>query len=366
MIANPKVPCKSSDLFDIMKDYLGKNMNLARIKFVTLMILAMCKVQTVSLYRLATAFESEAESLSSMRRIQRFLSGYTLNLNLIARIIFHLLPHKGPYVLSMDRTNWQFGHFDINALVLGITYKGVAFPILFRLLPKRGNSNTKERIQIMERFVSLFGKSSIQCLVADREFVGEAWLEYLNGEQIPYHLRIRENFKVMDPRTGKTVKAWWMFNHLRLGEFEHKMRIYYVNNQLCYLSGVRLKNQEGKPELQIIVSFNKPEEATASYKERWQIETAFRAMKTSGFNIEDTHLTDIDRIERLFALMTIAFTWAYLVGIYKDANICPIRFLKHGRRAKSFFKYGLEEIAEVLSNPFKKEKFSIFKILSCT
>ena len=53
MIANPKVPCKSSDLFDIMKDYLGKNMNLARIKFVTLMILAMCKVQTVSLYRLA-------------------------------------------------------------------------------------------------------------------------------------------------------------------------------------------------------------------------------------------------------------------------------------------------------------------------
>jgi len=44
MIANPKVYCKSSDLFDIMKDYLGRNMNLARIKFVTPIILAMCKV----------------------------------------------------------------------------------------------------------------------------------------------------------------------------------------------------------------------------------------------------------------------------------------------------------------------------------
>jgi len=32
------------------------------------MILAMCKVPTVSLYRLATAFEAEVESLSSMRR----------------------------------------------------------------------------------------------------------------------------------------------------------------------------------------------------------------------------------------------------------------------------------------------------------
>lgn len=123
---------------------------------------------------------------------------------------------------------------------------------------------------------------------------------------------------------------------------------------LCKLSAVlpfqaRLKNQDGKVELQIIVSFNKPEE-------RWQIETAFIEMKTSGFNIEDTHLADIDRIERLFALMTIAFTWAYLVGIYKDANIKPIRILKHGRRAKSLFKYGLEKIEEVISNPFKKEK----------
>ncbi|MBQ8674004.1 MAG: hypothetical protein IJ511_08150, partial [Bacteroides sp.] len=47
----------------------------------------------------------------------------------------------------------QFGSFDINALVLGVTYKGVAFPLLFRLLPKRGNSNTLERKQIMERFI---------------------------------------------------------------------------------------------------------------------------------------------------------------------------------------------------------------------
>jgi len=113
-----------------------------------------------------------------------------------------------------------------------------------------------------------------------------------------------------------------------------------------------LKNQDGKVELQIIVSFNRPEEAASSYKERWQIETAFKAMKTSGFNIEDTHLANIDRIERLFAIMTIAFTWAYLVGIYKDENIKAIRILKHGRRAKSFFKYG-----DCKLNCVSKEKY---------
>ena len=44
-----------------MKGYLGKNMNLVRIKFIPLMSMAMCKVQMVSLYKLATAFHSQAD-----------------------------------------------------------------------------------------------------------------------------------------------------------------------------------------------------------------------------------------------------------------------------------------------------------------
>jgi len=45
-----------------------------------------------------------------------------------------------------------------------------------------------------------------------------------------------------------------------------------------------------QPELQLIISYNKPNLADDLYKERWQIETVFRALKSSGFNIEDTHL----------------------------------------------------------------------------
>lgn len=41
----------------------------------------------------------------------------------------------------MDRTNWKFGEANINILMLGITYKGIAYPLLFSMLDKRGNSN---------------------------------------------------------------------------------------------------------------------------------------------------------------------------------------------------------------------------------
>lgn len=56
----------------------------------------MYKVQTVGLHRLTTTFDNRADSLSSMRRIQRFLANYVLNLDLITCIIFRLLPHQCP------------------------------------------------------------------------------------------------------------------------------------------------------------------------------------------------------------------------------------------------------------------------------
>jgi len=84
-------------------------------------------------------------------------------------------------------------------------------------------------------------------------------------------------------------------------------QIYRVNGQLCYLSASKIKNKAKVPELQIIISFNKPENAQKRYKERWQIETTFWALKSSGFNIEKTHLTDLDRLAKLFSIVMLAF-----------------------------------------------------------
>jgi hypothetical protein len=80
--------------------------------------------------------------------------------------------------------------------MLGIVYQGVAFPLLFTMLPKKGNSNSQERIELIDRFIGLFGHTCIESLVADREFVGREWIEYLNFNNIKYHIRIRNNFKV--------------------------------------------------------------------------------------------------------------------------------------------------------------------------
>jgi hypothetical protein len=69
----------------------------------------------------------------------------------------------------------------------------------------------------------------------------------------------------------------------------------------------KAKEKDGKSELQVIVSFNKPEDALEINHDRRQIKIVFRSLKTIGFNIEDTHKTETERIQNLFASVTAAF-----------------------------------------------------------
>jgi Transposase DDE domain. len=335
-------------------------MNLARIKFIAYFIQALCKVQTVTFEKLGNAFDTTAKATSSLRRIQRFIASFDLPLDCISRLIFRLIPHASKVSLTIDRTNWKFGALNINILMLGVVYQGVAFPLMFSMLPKQGNSNSRERIDLLEKFIALFGLECIESLMADREFIGLEWLDYLNRKNIRYYIRIRNNFKVYMPHRNKEIKAWHLFNQLDCNQFTHYPKIVKVNGVYCYLSGCKIKN-----DFLIIISFNKPEDSLGYYQQRWQIEMCFRALKSSGFDLENTHLVHLERIEKLLALVMIAFVWCYKVGIYLHA-IIPIKIKAHGRKAKSIFKYGLNHIAQVLLNSENKDNIGICGFLSCT
>jgi hypothetical protein len=47
------------------------------------------------------------------------------------------------------------------------------------LLDKRGNSDTRERIALIQKFIDRFGKEWIKGILADREFIGKNWFGWL-------------------------------------------------------------------------------------------------------------------------------------------------------------------------------------------
>ncbi len=249
--------------------------------------------------------------------------------------------------------------------MLGVVYKNVAFPLMFRMLDKRGNSNTAERIALVRDFIAWFGRDRIDCLLADREFVGEDWMDFLAQENIRYHIRIRNNFKVFCPRKQREIKAWHLFNDLKVGELRHYNRIVRINGQLCYPSGTKLV-KDGKVDPLILVSFNRPHRAVEQYGMRWQVETLFRGLKSSGFNIEDTHVVILERLEKLMLLVMMAFVWCYKIGDFIDCQIRAIKIKKHGRRAVSVCRYGLDYLSRVLLTGGNELNINVVRFLSCT
>ena len=97
------------------------------------------------------------------------------------------------YYLTFDRTNWQWAKKNINILTLAVVYKGIAIPVYWLLLNKKGNSSTRERIALVQRFVSQFGKTHLIKFLADREFVGEHGFSWLISEEIDFGIKIKKN-----------------------------------------------------------------------------------------------------------------------------------------------------------------------------
>ena len=84
--------------------------------------------------------------------MQRFFKNFDLDYTLIAQAIVKLTEIPQPGILSVDRTEWSFGKTRFNLLVLGIVHNGVAFPVVSNALDKKGNSNSKERMDLIDRF----------------------------------------------------------------------------------------------------------------------------------------------------------------------------------------------------------------------
>ena len=316
----------------------------ARLRFLTLFLIALFRVRTVNFSALSIAMPCTAQASSRYKRLQRFFAGFELDYDQWTRGIMNLMAIPQPWTLALDRTNWKIGKTDHNILMLSVVHQGVGIPLLWWMLDKRGNSNQVERILLIEEFRSLFPEVQVAALTADREFVGTDWFDYLlNERKLPFRIRIRETEQLFDGT--ESVNGKRLFENLKVGE----QRVLKQPRRLWghWVQVAALKLQDG--ELMIIVTQRGVETAIADYARRWDIETLFGILKSRGFNLEDTHLREMERLSQLVALLTLALCWAIRMGHWFVQHH-PIPIKIHGRKAKSIFRVGCDYLQEVMLN----------------
>ncbi|TNC93826.1 MAG: hypothetical protein FD118_4256, partial [Rhodocyclaceae bacterium] len=328
-----------SELQDTLSHFL--DWNKARLNCLVQILQALFTVRTVNLTQIATAFRTQAKEASSYRRIRRFFTEFSFDISRIVFVVLRLFPLEGKYLLILDRTNWKWGKTPINILMLSVAYRGIAIPLFWAVLNLEGNSCPEDRISILQRVLQHFGIQKIEALLADREFVGKAWFRFLIDTGIPFDIRIKQNAIVqIDANTAIPVK------HLRRYLGLRKV-VNHPVNLWGYSLYISVEKRKGAQEALIIVSSRQFEDPLGMYKRRWEIETLFGCLKSRGFRMEDTHIVDADKIEKLLFVLAIAFCWAYRTGDIRVQEE-PIEIKTHGRPAKSIFRWGLDLIRRAI------------------
>lgn len=321
------------------------SMHESRAILMVALIFSYIKVGSVQQFKAAQGIKTTAKVNSITRRIQRFFAEQLLCFDKAAMLIFGLFDWEEKIVFTLDRTNWQFGKIDINILTLAAIYKGYSIPLYWSLLPHKGNSDANGRITIIERLLAFIPLERIECLLADREFIGKEWFKYLQNKGMNFCIRIKENTLVFSIRKNRQIKLRKFLRYLAVGQFR-EMEI-MSDGMVLYLSCTRIETGE----LLILATNHKRVNSFEIYSQRWSIETMFKSLKSLGFNFEDTHQKDLDRIAKTMLLLAIGYAWSIRVGDIKN-NIKPIAIKNHKRPEFSLFSYGFRVIQTILLRGF--------------
>jgi Transposase DDE domain len=330
-------------LQEILRPRVG--LSKSRLETLCLIVVGMVSARTVNLSHLACERPTTALVASTYRRLQRFFQHVRLGSDWSAPLVIGLLGLAGPWHLALDRTQWKLGTRDVNILMLAVVTPRARVPLMWSVLDNHGGtSDSRERIALMQRYLAIFGAASIRLLLADREFVGLAWMNFLHENNIPFAVRMKEKLLVAT-EDGRSLALGSLLRKCRgvrsfraaLGREDAPGRL-WLNFAARRLAGGAL----------IIVASNTPARtALAAYRKRWAIECLFGDTKTRGLNLEDTRLVTPRKLALLLALVALAVAWATRTATRLLGRNTPAR-KPHGYLAKSWFRIGFDQVRRLL------------------
>lgn len=342
-------------MLDSLLDKITKefsNWGKTCLKNILALCLAILDGETVCLYKLKKQFSryfnnKVTQPESHYKRLTRIFVDYG-NTRLwvdLLRFGFNALKNDGRY-LVMDGTSWKSGKKWYHYLVLSIIDRGVAIPIYWEDLQKKGTSNFQERKRLIKKALKYYNLEG-KILLADREYIGEEWFAFLKSCKIDFIIRVRnKNYKsCVDACEGKTHQEM-IAKVLRskISGKAIKKEITIGGHNFSFVAMKNPKANANEPVLFFVSSLTLPAPSIAcQYQIRWTIEVCFKHMKSNGFNLEDMNVQGKAKQKLMMAVVVVAYTLSVTEGL-KAYDAVKMKKYSDNKQSKavSVFRYGLD------------------------
>ena len=234
------------------------------------------------------------------------------------------------------------------ALVVGVVYAGRALPVGWLVIEgAKGHFSQERHLELLEQVSRLVPAGVAVTFLGDGEFDGTLLQERLSELGWQYVVRTAKNIQLLVRAEGR----WTSYGEMGL-----------VKGQTCFLAGVGFSG-EGYGEVLAIghwqASFDEPlylvsnlgevEEALALYKKRYRIETIFSDYKSRGFGLQNSHLSQPQRLHRMLMACALAYWWLTYLGVTAHKRQWDKLISRQDRCDLSFFQLGWRFMEELLN-----------------
>ncbi len=271
---------------------------------------------------------------SNYRRLTRFFALEDQEKESITKALlcatFYILGLKAkkPKYLTLDGTSWELGKDKkIHILTLAVVIQGVAIPICWEDLDKKGTSNLAEREALFKKAFEWYDLKGMT-LLADREYIGEEWFKYPINNGLDFVIRLKKNvYKTQIDACCQSKSKEFPQQALRYIGLERKAcspmqascgvskRVVILGQEYTFVVFKNPKKDADEPLLYFISTLRNKKQIVNEYPIRWAIECCFKHLKSNGFNLEELNLKAKEKIKLMMAILTFLYAMCIHEGL---------------------------------------------------
>jgi hypothetical protein len=299
--------------------------------------------RSVHLSHIARKLPLKRQVVSLANRLRHFLDDPRVDVWRYYRPIARQLLarfHGQRLTLLIDCTALGFSY---QLMVIAIAYRRRALPLIWSVhRGKRGMVHAAAQIGLLHRLAPLISRKTRVWVVGDAGFGRTALMRWLSKCHGHYCLRVNSAYHFYRQRIG-----WAAVSTIPVKE-----------GRTLYLGWVRRTKLESFGWVQLVAHWGRGEDepwflvtdqvagtwTIRLYKKRMWVEELFGDLKGHGFDLEATHLQDLDRLSRLSLAAMMVYVW--LIALGSRVIERGLRYLvdRRDRRDKSLCRIGWDWI----------------------
>lgn len=323
---------------------------ITRIRNGALLIAGLYLGQKVHLGVIARKLPVVGQLPSLVNRLRRFVDNDRMDVRTWYEPVIRpiLQARQGqPIELIMDCTKVGFAH---RMLMVALAYRSRALPMAWQVFEgAKGHVSHPAQLTLLKYVARLLPAGSSIRLLADAGFESVQVMRWLRQQGWHFVIRLPGRNQV-----SPDGEHWTKLNALPLSRGETRvlgwMRLTAKHNLGWFWVVCHWDAQEDEPWFLVA---DQPGSLPRLYAKRMWIEEMFGDLKGHGFDLEATHLADVDRLSRLIWAVCVTFVWLLTCGSWVVKNGLRSQVDLKSRRDKSYFRLGWDWIERcfALSNP---------------